>query len=276
MKKNLLKVFIVILFLSLFTLLNWNSFSAPFERDEGEYAYSAWILRSGDLPYQNSFLQKPPLIIYTYLFGQLFSPWSVVPPRILASIFILLTAFIIYIIAKKEWGKIAGVFSVFLFLPMIGFPPLTPFAANTEKFMILPMVGLLALFVYFKESQKTWPYILAGVLGSLAVFYKPICLFVVLTIIIFWLFELYKSTKERKIFTILKKISIIVLSSLFTSFILLIPFLKILPNLFQEVFTFNISYINSFGNPFANFSNYLGKFFSYWWILLFLPFGLFF
>ena len=66
MKNKILSISIVILFISFFVLLNWNSFSAPFERDEGEYAYSAWLLRTGDTPYQDSFLQKPPLIIYTY------------------------------------------------------------------------------------------------------------------------------------------------------------------------------------------------------------------
>jgi len=52
--------------LILFVALRFNSFSAPFERDEGEYAYSAWIMRNGSMPYKNAFLQKPPLIIYTY------------------------------------------------------------------------------------------------------------------------------------------------------------------------------------------------------------------
>ena len=154
MKKNLIKIIIALLFVFLFALLNWNSFSAPFERDEGEYAYSAWLLRTGDTPYRDSFLQKPPLIIYTYLVGQIISPWAVWPPRVLASIFVFLTAILVGLIAMKEWGRIAGVFSAFIFLPFVGFPPLTPFSANTEKFMILPMVAILALFVYFKDSKK--------------------------------------------------------------------------------------------------------------------------
>ena len=47
-------------------LLRHNSLNSPFERDEGEYAYSANLLLTGSLPYRDSFLQKPPLIIYTY------------------------------------------------------------------------------------------------------------------------------------------------------------------------------------------------------------------
>ncbi len=276
MKNRFFTISIVILFLSLFALLNWNSFSAPFERDEGEYAYSAYLIRTGGTPYEDSFLQKPPLIVYTYLVAQEINPLSTWPPRALSAFFTLLTAMLVGLIAYKEWGKIAGIFSAFLFLPLVNFPPLTPFAANTEKFMLLPMVALLALFVFYKESQKSWPYILAGIFSTLAIFYKPICVPVIFFIIIFWLYKLYRSSENRKITLLIKPILLIGVSALLSSFILLIPFLEVLKNVLQEVFTFNLSYVSAFDNPFANLFNYLGKFLNYWWILLFLLFGLFF
>ncbi len=74
----------------LFLLLRWNSFNAPFERDEGEYAYSARLLSHGEMPYEHSFLQKPPMIIYTYMVGQYISEGSIVIPRIFASISLLM------------------------------------------------------------------------------------------------------------------------------------------------------------------------------------------
>ncbi|PJC49519.1 hypothetical protein CO033_01130 [Candidatus Nomurabacteria bacterium CG_4_9_14_0_2_um_filter_32_10] len=274
MKSKILKISIIVLFISFFILLNWNSFQAPFERDEGEYAYSAWLLRTGGTPYQDSFLQKPPLIIYTYLAGQMISPFAVWPPRMLASIFIFITAILIYLIAKKEWGEIAGIFSAFLFLPMIGFPVLTPFTANTEKFMILPMIGILALFVYFKNSLKSWPYILAGILSSIAIFYKPICLPVIIFIIIFYLFKLYKSYKNPKISLLIKPFLLLGSSMILTSIIILLPFLKVWSFFIEEVFIYNSSYINTFNNPYL--FNFLDKFIHYWWILLLLLFGLIF
>lgn len=276
MKNNLLKISIAVLFVAFFFLLNWNSFSAPFERDEGEYAYSAWLLRSGGTPYQDSFLQKPPLIIYTYLLGQMISPWAIWPPRVLAAIFVFLTSILVGLIATREWGRIAGVFSAFLFLPLISFPPLTPFAANTEKFMILPMVALLALFVYYKNSQKFWPYILAGLFSMLAIFYKPICLPVVFFIIIFWLFKLYRSVVPAKFSIVVRSILLIGVTALVVAIVLLIPFFKVWHNFFQEVFIFNLSYVNAFEKPLVNLSGYLVKFLHYWWVLLFLLTGLFF
>ncbi|MFZ1019908.1 MAG: glycosyltransferase family 39 protein [Minisyncoccia bacterium] len=273
MKKYFPAILIIILFLSFFATLSWNSFSAPFERDEGEYAYSAWLLRNGGTPYQDSFLQKPPLIIYTYALGQTFSPEKVWPPRVLAAIFTFLTSLLVFLIAKKEWGKYAGIFSAFLFLPMIYFPPLTPFAANTEKFMLLPTIALLALFVYCQNSQKSWPFILAGLYSTLAIFYKPISLPVIVFIIIFWLYK--KFAQSRNFQVLVRPIILIGASAVFSAIILLIPFLKVWPKFFEEVFTFNLSYASAFANPWGNFFNYLSKFLHYWWILLFLPFGLF-
>ena len=276
MKNKIFISVIVLLFISFFVLLTWNSFNAPFERDEGEYAYSAYLMRTGGTPYQDSFLQKPPLIIYTYLLGQEINPIAVWPPRVLAAIFTFLTAILVGLIATKEWGKIAGAFSIFIFLPLIYFPPLTPFSANTEKFMLLPIMALVALLVFYENSQKNWVYILAGFLSVLAIFYKPICLPVIIFIILYYLFKLYKSSSPKTFSVLIKPILLMKISILFTAVILLLPFLNVLPIFFKEVVIFNISYASSFGDPFGNFFNYLSKFLNYWWILLFLLFGLIF
>src|SRR3972149_3251641 len=135
------------LFLFLFFILRWNSFTTPFERDEGEYAYSAWIMKQGTLPYENSFMQKPPAIIYTYFLGQIFDPNGVAAPRVLSSLSVLMTTIFIAVITRKEFGKRAGWLSLFLSLPLFLIPYNTPYAANTESFMILPLVALLYLYI---------------------------------------------------------------------------------------------------------------------------------
>ncbi|MDD4005525.1 MAG: hypothetical protein PHW69_10050, partial [Elusimicrobiaceae bacterium] len=62
-----------------YLLLNWNTFTAPFERDEGEYAYAAWITLQGQVPYISSFLHKPPLTIFMYMLGYFIDPAAVWP-----------------------------------------------------------------------------------------------------------------------------------------------------------------------------------------------------
>jgi hypothetical protein len=246
----------------------------PFERDEGEYAYSAWLLNTGKgLPYKDTFLQKPPLVVYTYMVGQMIDPFSVWTPRLISAIFLLLTSVFIFFIAKKEWGLYAGLFSSFLFISLINFPPIAPFTANTERFLILPLIVIVFLFVNFKNSQKIWPYLALGILSSIVVFYKPISLPVVIFINLYWFFFLYKENKNLK--SVLKKIFFVFMSFVGTSVIIMLPFFSVLPYFIEEVFVFNFSYISVFGYPFENFLNHLSKFFNYWWILLFFIFGFF-
>src|SRR5687767_1498631 len=49
-----------------FVLMFQRSLAAPFERDEGEYAWAAHLLLSGGVPYRDTFLQKPPGIVLVY------------------------------------------------------------------------------------------------------------------------------------------------------------------------------------------------------------------
>jgi hypothetical protein len=157
------------------------------ERDEGEYFYSAGILKDGIPPYTNSFLVKPPMIIYTYYLALLINPEAVWPPRVIAFIFTLLTAFLIGLIVKKEYGKAEGIFAMFIFIVMNSFPYLAPFAANTERFMQLPLVAVLAIYVYHKNNPNYWPYFWSGLLASIAISYKQFCLLPLIVIFAFWL-----------------------------------------------------------------------------------------
>ena len=201
MTKKYLSVFLLLLLLVSWGLLFYrNTFNAPFERDEGEYAYSAQLLLSGGMPYQNSFLQKPPMIIYTYAAGLFLDPRAVWPPRLLAFIFTVLTAILVGLVAKKEYGWEAGLIAAFIFIPMNAFPYLTSYAANTERFMQLPLIGALVLYVYFRKKSSWKVWFLAGFLASLAFFYKQLCALAIAFIFLYWLAEaggLLSPLKER-------------------------------------------------------------------------------
>ena len=57
--------------------MQWNWFAMPLERDEGEYVYAAWLMRTGKgVPYLDSDLQKPPMIVYTYGLVEAVAPTS--------------------------------------------------------------------------------------------------------------------------------------------------------------------------------------------------------
>src|SRR4030065_2389033 len=175
--------FLCILFLIFFLALRWNSFTAPFERDEGGYAYSAWIMRKGIMPYEFSFPYKPPMIIYTHLLSQIIFGDFIGGPRVLNALASIAVIVIVGLIAKKEFGRRAAWVSVFLLSLMLiltvnfggGLLADVYYAAVTEIFMLVPIILLLYLYVIKTEKAELFVWLISGVLSALAVGYKPIC-----------------------------------------------------------------------------------------------------
>ena len=178
--------------LGLLLLTQWNWFGMPFERDEGEYAYSAWILRNGGVPYRDAFLQKPPMIIFTYAAAQALSETSVWPPRLLAFGFVVLTLALVGWIARQEYGQRCGWTAAWLFIPILAFHALSPFAANTEKFMILPLMATVALHLQGRHRPGIRVGLAAGACAALAVLYKPICLPVLGAVFLAWTLDVLR------------------------------------------------------------------------------------
>ena len=157
--------------------LQWNWFAMPLERDEGEYAYSAWLLRTGKgVPYKDSFLQKPPMIVYTYGLVEALAPKSdKVGFRVAGFLAALATAGLVWHLGEREFGRGAGAWGAWLWVIFV--QQATMFysaAANVEKFMVVPMLGAMALTG--REERRGWQWGLAGMLAGIAVLYKPICL----------------------------------------------------------------------------------------------------
>lgn len=268
------KVFFIsfLLFFILFISTYKNSLNSPWERDEGEYAYSAWLLDQGIAPYENSFIQKPPMIIYTYWLAHKINPDALWPPRLLALIFIFFTILLSGYIAKKEFGKKAGYFVIWVLVPMLSLPHLTPFAANTERFMLLPLMGVLALYLNKEKSKKFifW----AGFLGAISFLYKPIVLLVLAFIVGFWIWDEYK--KKNSINNIIFNIFLFSVGFFLALFIFLGYFLfkdggK---SLWESVFLYNKYYASQMGKYIPDsFFKYVAIFFKNWWVLFIYTFA---
>jgi len=261
-------LFFVLLFFVIF--LRWNSIGTPFERDEGDYAYSAWIMRQGGLPYEDIFLQKPPLISYTYLAGQLVDPIGIVSPRILAAVFSILTALFVGLIARKYFGKGAGWIAAFIFSALIASPINSSLAANTEIFMILPLMVLVFLYSYFNKSDSKLVWFLAGVMASLTLLYKPIAPYVIAFITIVWLWDLYK--QKMGFVGIFVRLCLFIFGGLLTAAIALLPFLirdggK---ELWEQVIVFNSLYIKHWGFSLDGFFHQMGRLLKNYWFLFIL------
>lgn len=259
---------IVLLFTNL--LLRWNSFGTPLERDEGEYAYSAWILREGGLPYRDTFLQKPPLIVYTYFLGQLVSPNGLWFPRLLAMVFSVVTSVLLYEISERRIFKGSGLVAALIYAVAVASPINASLAANTEVFMLLPLVAFLFLFMIC-DMNKLLNWVTAGLLASLSLMYKPICLYVLAFILVYYFFGMKKRAATVK--KLLVNITLFTLGGLMTALVFLLPFWLrgVGKYLWEEVVVFNGYYLKQWGyslNPL--WQNFKILFRGFWFLYLLL------
>ncbi len=263
---------LITIFFVVFFALRWNSINMPFERDEGEYAYSGWLLRHNISPYEHSFLQKPPMIIYIYALGQIINETALWPPRVIAIFFDLITIFLIGLLAKKEIGKEAAWVAVFLASVMFVFPILNPFAANTERFMLLPLMGLITLERFYEKTLNKRVFFFAGILASTAFLIKPICLSVIILSFLLWLWGLRDDLKKIVNLLIFFGLGFAITSILMGVYFFLNGSWQYM---IEEVFVFNKYYAGSWNLSHLYF--YI-LYFLYYWNLFFaiLIIGLFF
>ncbi len=172
-------------------ILHWNTISLPLIRDEGEYAYAAWSLTHGLMPYANAFIQKPPMIIYTYCLAQFFGHGSWVSVRWLLLLFQFGSIILLGAIAYREIDRSAAWSSMLLLGPMLMMPQLEQFTANTEQFAMLPLLGLWFIYSMQKSKSTTKNWFVAGGIGMITLLYKYSLAPIVFYIFTVWVIESY-------------------------------------------------------------------------------------
>ena len=256
----------------LFVLLRWNNFDAPLTRDEGEYAYAAQLLLSGSAPYEHCFLQKPPMVAYTYALAGLLAPdvfWS---PRILAGVFAALATVLLGYIARREFGPGAALPAMWLMTPMILLPELDQFIANTEMFMLLPLMATAAVYVHSRHCNGgAAHWLAAGILAALTVCCKYTAFPLLALVFAAWSFEEWRGGKSPR--AMAGHWLAALLGGTVAAAGVLAPFLlrdggK---RLWECTVAFNRFYAAS---PFfrtANLWRKLGEFWRFWWIPFLAP-----
>jgi hypothetical protein len=190
--------FVAFLFLILI-LPRMNIFNMPFERDEGEYAYSSWILSQNVAPYANSFIQKPPLIIYVYLLAQLISPHGYWSPRLLSLLFSFMTCGLLFILLQHEKRIIASYLCPVFLAAIWTAPFLTASVANVEIFMLLPLVGLYVWHSWHRSFPlKYRDWMLGGFLAATVNLFKPIGAVVTISILLLSLIQNWNVHRDIK------------------------------------------------------------------------------
>jgi 4-amino-4-deoxy-L-arabinose transferase-like glycosyltransferase len=142
--------------LAMMLLVRLPYLNVPFERDEGGYAYGAQIMQSGGVPYRDTFEHKGPLLFFVYraafaVFGE-----TIPAIHLTLDLWLLLSAFLIYVLASRLVNHTAGFFSSLTFT-FLSFKPIlgigTP--ALTEIFMVLPIaLGAFLLLRGIETKNK--------------------------------------------------------------------------------------------------------------------------
>ncbi len=146
----------------------------PLERDEGEYAYVAWRMLEGDIPYLTAFDQKPPAVFAVYLGALLLGGHSALAIHGLLLVWSAATAWLIHTLVRRVAGGLAAALAVLVFALAGADPTLGATAANTELFLLLPMVGALLAALRGLEAEDWRWWLLSGGLGAAACWFKQV------------------------------------------------------------------------------------------------------
>jgi hypothetical protein len=271
--------------LLLFVALRWNNFNLPLVRDEGEYAYAAQLLKAGKLPYEEAFVQKPPMVIYSYALAYAVAPNVYWAPRILACVCVACATLLLAYIIRREFDK-ELIFPVsFLFTSIVLLPGVQQFTANTEMFMLLPLLGCIAVCVRSQQLKaRAGSWFLAGVLAAVTFWYKYTATPLLMALFAGWSWcdwrgirELHDETtslspSSKPTITIVKHWFWAFLGGAAASLVILIPFLirdggK---HLWECTIEYNRAYTNSSTFGLSSLWFCIQLLWADWWILFFL------
>jgi len=178
-------------------IIRLNIFGIPFERDEGAYAYNAWLITSGKgTPYVDTFEQKLPGVLFMYallisIFGE--GPGAV---HIGTYFYSIITVAGLFFLASSIFDRRAGIAAAFLYVVFSSAKCVDGFSSNTEIFMIMPMVISTLLAVLACRHKRFVLFIRAGFLCGLAFMFKQVA---ASNIVAVYMFHHFLRSKDRKL-----------------------------------------------------------------------------
>jgi hypothetical protein len=146
------------------------------ERDEGGYAYIAQRWIKGEVPYRDSFDQKPPGVFAAYAVIERLSSGSPSAIHWGAQLYTLPTLCLVFLIGRRLFGLEAGFAAGALAAFMTADHSLLGNSANCEIFMILPLSAAFLAALLAKE-RDSWRWAMAsGACAGLSLLFKQMAL----------------------------------------------------------------------------------------------------
>jgi 4-amino-4-deoxy-L-arabinose transferase-like glycosyltransferase len=154
--------------LALSFALRWPFRDVSLIRDEGEYAYTGQRILKGAVPYVDVYNQKTPFTFYWMALIQWVAGPGLPALRLSTTLYGLVTAALLYVLARQLFGSFAGLIAALAFSVMTFDQCGITHSASTEFFMLFWMV--LALYFWYRgrQEQKGWLLFLAGAAAGIA------------------------------------------------------------------------------------------------------------
>jgi 4-amino-4-deoxy-L-arabinose transferase-like glycosyltransferase len=148
----------------------------PLERDEGGYAYIAWRMTLGEMPYLDWFDQKPPGVHAVYRLAVSFADNVTVAIRVLAAVFSAVSSIALFYLVRALLGVRVGLMSALLLAFLSADPMIQGSIANTELFMLpgIIVATLLVLLAIDSTKAPTFTSLAAGVAIGVAIAFKQV------------------------------------------------------------------------------------------------------
>ena len=191
-------VFPILAILFVVAVIRFPYFSLPLDRDEGAYAYIGWAwLKGYGIPYLSFFDHKPPLAhlllgLATFIKGN-----DYLSIRILSFFYIQIIVLFFYIFVFTLTNRISAIFSTLIFGLYISSIELEGSYFNTEIQAILPLL-LFVFLMWRMKGLKSPSYlraIVAGFSGSVSIFFRPVSIYMVFLVIL-WYFLVKRNLRE--------------------------------------------------------------------------------
>ncbi len=146
----------------------------PFERDEGAYATIGARVLAGDTLYRDLFDHKPPLTHLVFALATLAPGDPVVAVRMLATIYLLLTGGVVFLLGRRLYGRAAALAATALLLAYGSSWQFQGLTFNTEAVLMLPALAGCALAVSAIFTGRPRELFWAGLCVGLAALAKPV------------------------------------------------------------------------------------------------------
>ena len=150
--------------------------SIPLERDEGGYAYIAQRWLAGDIPYRDSFDQKPPATIMAYAALFFFGGTSIEALHWFGHAFLLASIGFLYLIGRRQFSHTVGWLGALAGVVLVMDSSVLGNATNTEVIAILPLTAGMYLSLSGPQRGSLSQSACAGIAGGLALCSKQVTL----------------------------------------------------------------------------------------------------